>query len=392
MMEKRGFTLIQVIAVVALLAIALPFFRPIMKAFQDIWREHKTKKEMREIEEGLLAYKFDIGNFPSSITNLVWDTDPNWQGPYFSGGIEEVKEDEFRKDYVYRVSQETALLLSYGRNLTNDTCLQPDCSDWQPGLGFQTGEDDLGFEVKGERPTFEKLLRTAGKLERIARKLEEYFMWQCIRDDGRTETTNYFPQYVTQVISDGELFDDWDSRIRCNSSPSLSWDECEVLTSSEPFVIALWGAFSLGEPISSPAIGWCPRRPPASWCIASAREFQCSQNLGWEVLGVLIPPSESGFGPYNTIAWGLPPANASPDIQVWRGIGDIRYSGNLKGLLGFQFDCPYSAMTFTCCNAQGGCGIDPMWAGWPKPATLEGGVFTFVPIGTSNLRVMQNKP
>ncbi len=79
-----------------------------------------AKKEMAEIKDGLLHYYEDVSPhaFPTQLRYLV-DTPSGptgWNGPCFSGAVEQVTRDAWGTDYLYQQSGNYAILAAGGND------------------------------------------------------------------------------------------------------------------------------------------------------------------------------------------------------------------------------------------------------------------------------------
>ena len=109
MNNARGFTLVDLIIVVAVLAVMASVALPILTVMEDRAREQRTAQEMRVLEGALVAYYRDYGAYPSALADL--DT-----GGYLPGDIEgqAYDLDAWQAAYDFSVSGMTATLVSAG--------------------------------------------------------------------------------------------------------------------------------------------------------------------------------------------------------------------------------------------------------------------------------------
>ncbi len=113
--NRGGFTLIEIIIAVAIVAILAGTVTPL--AFKQMIkaREEATEKELNSLNQALVEFYEDTGRFPSEAEGLVaLISDPGvngWQGPYVgSNGSDpefELKNDSFREEYVYDLDPTT---------------------------------------------------------------------------------------------------------------------------------------------------------------------------------------------------------------------------------------------------------------------------------------------
>lgn len=93
--KQRGFTLIEVMVVVVILAILAAIIVPRILSRPDQARQVAAKQDIVAIENAMELYKLDNGFYPSNnqgISALVKrptgdPTPQNWNGPYIKGNI-----------------------------------------------------------------------------------------------------------------------------------------------------------------------------------------------------------------------------------------------------------------------------------------------------------------
>jgi general secretion pathway protein G len=136
---RRGFTLIEVIVAVAIVAVLAGAITPMV--FRELMqaREEATLRELAALESGLVAFYEDTGRLPTADEGLAaLAADPGvgrWQGPYVASDrgdpVQEVTTDAFGTAYVYDPEPTTdpadaaaAVLVSAGSDGTV-TCGRP---------------------------------------------------------------------------------------------------------------------------------------------------------------------------------------------------------------------------------------------------------------------------
>lgn len=133
MINKQGFTLLEIIVAVTIIALMAGTITPLV--YKEIQRakEDATLTELNTIKMGLEEYFADTGRFPSESEGLAaLITDPGisgWSGPYVGGNssdpVTELAFDEFGSGYVYDLAPTTdpagaadALVASAGIDLS----------------------------------------------------------------------------------------------------------------------------------------------------------------------------------------------------------------------------------------------------------------------------------
>lgn len=114
--NRSGFTLIEIIVAVAIVAVLAGAITPLV--FRELLqaREEATLRELRALSSGLVAFYEDTGRLPSQAEGLAaLVVDPvvaGWQGPYVGGGrgdpVAEATTDAFGRAYVYDLAPWTS--------------------------------------------------------------------------------------------------------------------------------------------------------------------------------------------------------------------------------------------------------------------------------------------
>lgn len=117
---RSGFTLVEMLIVLAIMGIVIAVAVPGYLTFTRGAQKRATVGTLRNIKLAMERYREDVGDYPSSLRDLVKKpTDEKaegWDGPYISGKDE--PKDGFGKNLHYSVTPEAENpyeLYSYGR-------------------------------------------------------------------------------------------------------------------------------------------------------------------------------------------------------------------------------------------------------------------------------------
>src|SRR5262245_25412148 len=119
-MRARGFTLLELLVVVAILGLLVGFVAP--RYFGQLGKSevNTARAQIDALEKALDQYRLDIGRYPSAELGLKAlverpPSEPKWNGPYLR---KTVPLDPWGKAYVYRFPGEKGDfdLVSYGRD------------------------------------------------------------------------------------------------------------------------------------------------------------------------------------------------------------------------------------------------------------------------------------
>lgn len=98
----RGFTLLELLVVLAILALLIAFVGPRVLDYLSGARSDAAKIQMRNIEASIDLYRLDVGQYPPNLSALVEQPTgiEKWNGPYLkkATGIQ----DPWGKQYGYR--------------------------------------------------------------------------------------------------------------------------------------------------------------------------------------------------------------------------------------------------------------------------------------------------
>ncbi len=104
MVKQRGFTLLEIIVVVAIIAILAAYIAPKISGRVDDARVTKAKSDIRVLESALELYKLDNFTYPESGEGLQAlvskpSNAKNWRD---GGYIKQLNKDPWGNDYQYR--------------------------------------------------------------------------------------------------------------------------------------------------------------------------------------------------------------------------------------------------------------------------------------------------
>ncbi len=113
-MGKKGFTLLEILVVLTVLAILIGIAVPRIKAMQDQANIQKTKSELKTLQTAVETYKLNHAAYPANIgAALTGETSPvittALSDPFSSGGA---------APYGYQVTGNFYVLYGYGADQT----------------------------------------------------------------------------------------------------------------------------------------------------------------------------------------------------------------------------------------------------------------------------------
>ena len=120
MSKARGFTLLELLVVVAIIGLLVAYVGP--RYVSQIGKSEAVaaRAQIEALAKALDTYRLDTGHYPSAAQGLVALRErpagaASWNGPYLK---KDVPADPWGKPYVYRMPGPKGdfLLLSYGRD------------------------------------------------------------------------------------------------------------------------------------------------------------------------------------------------------------------------------------------------------------------------------------
>lgn len=121
--ERRGFTLIEILVVIAIIATLATAVVMSIGSAPDEAKVARVQSDINVMESALERYRLDMGRYPEEEEGLaVLVTEPeteeasDWKGPY----LKRLQKDPWKNDYVYVVPGENNPasfdIFSYGAN------------------------------------------------------------------------------------------------------------------------------------------------------------------------------------------------------------------------------------------------------------------------------------
>jgi prepilin-type N-terminal cleavage/methylation domain-containing protein len=83
-MKRRGFTLVELLLVIVMIAILVGIALPLLRASVARADAARVRTDVRQVEVAALQYREDTGTFPPSS---AWGSSPNLLDPYLSDGM-----------------------------------------------------------------------------------------------------------------------------------------------------------------------------------------------------------------------------------------------------------------------------------------------------------------
>ncbi|PID79492.1 hypothetical protein CSB20_10125 [bacterium DOLZORAL124_64_63] len=236
-LNRQGFTLIEIVIAVAIVAIMAGTIAPL--AFKEMIsaREDATDRELAGLNKGLINFYEDTGRFPSETEGLgALLEDPGvmgWGGPYLGGGkgnqLHELTHDAFNEAYTYDLSPDVnspgadALVASGGANHRLD--MGGLNGRWQ----LDGDGDDLITLISVGQINRDKVLECRQEIQTLAAALTAYY------EDNMAFPANIqtlADQYLDRGLNNDAFTDPW------HTTYLLS----QVGGSGSPVVCYMWSA------------------------------------------------------------------------------------------------------------------------------------------------------
>lgn len=111
--HASGFTLIEILVVMAIIAMLAALVAPNLFNRQEGARRDAAVAQMSSLQTALDSYRLDVGEYPDSLEGLMENESDRaaWNGPYLRGRL---PLDPWDNDYVYESDGRSFTLMSYG--------------------------------------------------------------------------------------------------------------------------------------------------------------------------------------------------------------------------------------------------------------------------------------
>ncbi len=97
---ERGFTLIEILIVVAIIGLIASLIAPNLIGRFERSKEEVAKAQIEMLSSAVQAFMIDLGRYPNSLEELVNLQDPKWRGPYLSK--KSLPKDPWGREYQFK--------------------------------------------------------------------------------------------------------------------------------------------------------------------------------------------------------------------------------------------------------------------------------------------------
>ncbi|MEZ4387278.1 MAG: type II secretion system protein GspG [Candidatus Krumholzibacteriia bacterium] len=223
---RAGFTLIEVIVAVAIVAVLAGAITPMV--FRELMqaREEATERELAAISTGLVDFYTDTGRLPTEAEGLgALVNDPGaagWQGPYVKSDrgnpVTEASTDGFNNAYIYDLGPATvpagaadAVVVSAGAD--GIVASGAPGGTWQlAGVG-----DDLVQAITTGPVDRTKLAEAQAEVMALATAIRAYYADHTAFPGS---VAVLIPDYMDQGVAGGALIDPWNQGYLVSAAPA----------------------------------------------------------------------------------------------------------------------------------------------------------------------------
>lgn len=114
--KSKGFTLIELLIVIVILGLLMSLVAPKMFSKVGSSKQKTALAQMQMLQTSLDTFRLDIGDYPTTLTELRESSKPNWDGPYIPKNI---PVDPWGTPYFYQspgADGQDFVLMSYGKD------------------------------------------------------------------------------------------------------------------------------------------------------------------------------------------------------------------------------------------------------------------------------------
>lgn len=114
--QKHGFTLIELLIVIVILGLLYSLVAPAMFSKVDSTKIKSAQIQLEMLRTSMEAYRLDLGDYPSSLSQLREPSGRGWDGPYLP---KSVPQDPWGNDYFYKSPGDDGrafTLMSFGKD------------------------------------------------------------------------------------------------------------------------------------------------------------------------------------------------------------------------------------------------------------------------------------